>query len=61
MQELWPILGNLPPLAPKDAIINVKKVKKSGAQAAKYFISTVLSSLLVIRTRNTSNGITKKL
>ena len=42
-------------------MINVKNVKNSGAQAAKYDICTVPSSLLVIRTKNTSSGITKKL
>ena len=58
---LWVIYVFLPPLAPNDAMINVKNVKNSGAQAAKYDICTVPSSLLVIRTKNTSSGITKKL
>ena len=35
----WP----LPPLAPKDAMIRVKNVKNSGAQAAKHEIFTVSS------------------
>ena len=42
-------------------MIKVKNVKNSGAQAAKNDIFTVPSSLLVIRTKNTSSGITKKL
>ena len=42
-------------------IMRVKKVRKSGEAAAKYEILTVLSNLLVRRTRNTSNGTTRKL
>ena len=41
--------------------MRVKKVRKSGDAAAKYEIFTVLSSLLVSRTKNTSKGTTRKL
>ena len=51
----------LPPLVPKEVMMSVKKVRKRGEVAAKYVILTVLSSLLVSRTRKTSKGTTKKL
>ena len=51
----------LPPFDPKDAMTSVKMVRNSGVQAEKYDTSTVLSSLLVSRTKNTKRGTTRKL
>ena len=41
--------------------MRVARVRKRGEVAAKKEIFTVLSSLLVSRTRNTSKGTTRKL
>ena len=54
-------IGCLPPLVPNEVMMRVKKVRKRGEVAAKYDIFTVLSSLLVNRTKKTSKGTTKKL
>lgn len=51
----------LPPLDPNDAMISVKRVRKRGVPAEKYDTSTVLSSLLVRRTKKTRSGTTRKL
>ena len=51
----------LPPFEPKEAMTSVKSVRNNGVHAEKYETSTVLSSLLVKRTKKTRRGTTRKL